>query len=124
VSMRPLSTGRASSMARFTTARTRGKRRQAARWCRLRRLEPASSRRDMLAAAGRDWGGDGDGDGQSESSTTWVIWMGLDSANPNISDTSFALPVGEWLMVAVSLYRPADAATGGGPALPGATLNV
>src|SRR5260370_40773770 len=32
--------------------------------------------------------------------------LGVDSAKPNISDRLAGFPVGEWLMVAVSLYRP------------------
>src|SRR6202022_2552563 len=34
------------------------------------------------------------------------MFIGVDAANPNISESWFGFPVGEWLMVAVSPYRP------------------
>src|SRR6202022_326950 len=34
------------------------------------------------------------------------MFIGVDAANPNRSESWFGFPVGEWLMVAVSPYRP------------------
>src|SRR5258708_12584611 len=44
--------------------------------------------------------------GQVVSTTAVVMSTGVDSAKPNISESSAGFPVGEWLMVAVSLYSP------------------
>jgi hypothetical protein len=53
------------------------------------------------AAAGRRGLG-----GQSPSTTVFLISTGVASAKPNISEILSGSPVGEWLIVAVSLYRP------------------